>query len=155
MNSPVNKEKQFMEAWYVLVLAGVVCGVLSAMFGVGSGIIMVPLLVIGLAFPQKAAQGSALAVMVPMALVGAIRYRMNPEIDMNVWVIAWLAAGGVIGAFVGAKIVAVLPSPVLRKAFAVLLVISAVNMFFKSEPKAKQTEAARPAANETVKPAGP
>lgn len=126
-----------MESWLVLVLAGVVCGVFSAMFGVGSGAIMIPLLVLGLAFPQKIAQGTALAVMVPMALVGAIRYKMNAETAMDMRVVALLAAGGVVGALIGAWIVIVLPSAVLRKAFAILLFFSAINMFFKSEPGRK------------------
>lgn len=134
-----------MESWYVLVPAGVLCGILSAALGVGSGIIMVPLLVIGLAFPQKAAQGTALAVMVPMALVGAVRYKMNPEIAMDTRVVLLLAAGGIAGAVLGAKIVAVLPGAIIRKAFAVVLVAAAVNMLWKNEPSEKAIDRERSA----------
>ncbi len=122
-----------METWYWYLIIGLACGILSALFGIGSGAIMIPILVLGLAFPQKVAQGTALAVMVPMALMGAIRYQMNPDIDLNWRLIGLLAAGGVVGALVGASLAAIVPGTLLRKLFAVLLLFVAVHMFFSKE----------------------
>ena len=122
-----------MDSFWMCILLGLVCGVFSAVFGVGSGIIMVPALVLIGGLGQKSAQGVALAIMVPMALTGAIRYKMNPQIQMDMRLIGLLAAGGVVGAIAGAWIVARLDSGLLRKLFAVILVVTAVRMFFTGE----------------------
>ncbi len=91
-------------SWYWLVLIGVFSGTLSGAIGVGSGIIIIPTLVFGMSVPQKSAQGMALAVMIPMVLVGAVRYKMNPEIQMNMSIVGLLAVGAVAGAFIGVEI---------------------------------------------------
>ncbi len=125
-----------MEHWTLFVLLGLVCGVFSAMFGVGSGIILVPALVLLAQFPQKTAQGVCLCVMVPMALVGAWRYIANPAITVDLRAAAWLALGGVVGALVGAYIAGRVPGGVLRKLFAVVMIIAAVRMLV-TNPKPK------------------
>ncbi len=108
--------------WWVLLLVGVCAGVLSGMLGLGSGTLIIPALVLILALPQKSAQGMCLAAMVPMALVGAIRYKMNPEIEVSMLRVALLAAGGVAGAFVGVEIATRLSGTVLRKIFACFII---------------------------------
>ncbi len=110
-------------------MVGLCCGVFGASFGVGSGIILVPVMAILFSFPQKSAQGMSLAVMVPLALMGAWRYYQNPEIEIRLGVVLFLSVGAVIGAFLGAKIAGVLPAYVLRKLFAIFLIIVAVKMF--------------------------
>lgn len=122
-------------SWYWLILIGVFSGVLSGALGVGSGIVIVPALVLVMVFPQKVAQGTCLAVMVPMALMGAIRYKMNPTIQINMQVVALIAVCAVIGAFVGVEIAGRLPGSVLRKAFACLIIIAALKMLFAPAAK--------------------
>ena len=122
-----------MDSIWICLLVGLACGVFSALFGVGSGIIMVPALVIIAAMPQKSAQGVALAIMVPMALTGAIRYKMNPDIEMDLRIILLLSAGGVVGAILGTYFVTRIPGLVLRRLFAVIMVVAAVKMFFTPE----------------------
>ncbi len=116
--------------WHWLILIGVFSGTLSGALGVGSGIIIVPALVLGMSFPQKSAQGMCLAIMTPMVLMGAIRYKMNPTIQINMMVVALLAVSAVIGAFVGVEIAGKLPGSVLRRAFACLIIIAALKMLF-------------------------
>ncbi len=117
---------QLPNAWWVFVLLGICAGVLSGTLGLGSGIILIPALVLFFSFEQKNAQGMALAVMVPMALVGALRYWKNPEIEMNAVVIGLIICGALAGAFLGAELAGRLPSHILRKIFAIVLVIAAV-----------------------------
>jgi uncharacterized membrane protein YfcA len=123
-----DTEEQPMDSWYWFVLAGLLCGVFSATFGVGSGIIMIPMLVLVFSLPQKSAQGTCLAAMVPMALAGAIRYRLNPEISMDWRIIGLLSLGAVVGAVIGASIAGWLSGASLRKLFAVIMIIVAVKM---------------------------
>jgi len=118
--------------WWLLVVLGLFAGVVSGTLGVGSGIIVIPALVLLSGFEQKSAQGTALAVMVPMALVGAIRYWRNPQVELNGMVILLLVLGAVVGTLAGTELAGRLPAGTLRKLFAVLLMITAIRMFTAS-----------------------
>ena len=121
--------EQISSLWWAFVLLGFVGGVVSGALGVGSGIIFIPILVTVFLVPQKAAQGTALAVMVPMALLGAIRYWYNPDIHVNINLVALLAVGSLAGVLLGTEIAYHLPGHWLRKIFAVFMVVVAVRMF--------------------------
>jgi uncharacterized membrane protein YfcA len=71
----------------------------------------------------------ALATMVPLALIGALRYWKNPEVEFNGSVITLIVLGAAAGTIVGTELVARLPAGVLRKSFAVFLAVVAVRMF--------------------------
>jgi uncharacterized membrane protein YfcA len=100
------------------------------MLGVGSGTVIIPALVLLMGLPQKSAQGMCLAAMIPMAAVGAIRYKLNPSIEVDMANAALLALGGVAGAFVGVEIVTRLPGSVLRKIFACFIIVVGLRMLF-------------------------
>jgi len=123
---------QLSNSWWVFVMLGICAGVLSGTLGVGSRIILVPTLVLLCGFGQKSAQGMALAVMVPMALVGALRYWQNPKIEMNIVVIGLIICGALVGTLVGAALAGRLSGSILRRVFAIVLVIAAVRMFIIS-----------------------
>ena len=119
---------QLSNPWWIFVLLGICAGILGGLLGIGSGTILVPMLVLLFYFEQKSAQGMALAVMVPMALVGALRYWKNPEIEMNGVVIGLIILGALAGVLAGTELMARLPGHILRKVFAVVLIIVAVKM---------------------------
>ncbi|MDH4238137.1 MAG: sulfite exporter TauE/SafE family protein [Phycisphaerae bacterium] len=120
---------QLSNPWWIFILFGICAGVLSGALGLGAGIILVPALVLLCDFEQKSAQGMALAVMVPMVLVGALRYWKNPEVDMNGAVIGLIILGALAGVLAGTEIAARLPGHILRKVFAAVLLLAAVKMF--------------------------
>ncbi len=120
---------QLSNPWWVFILLGIGAGILSGTLGIGSGIILVPVLVLACGFVQKSAQGMSLAIMVPMALVGALRYWKNPDIEMNTLVIGLVICGALVGVLVGTELAFRLPNHTLRKIFAVVLIIVAVKMF--------------------------
>lgn len=135
--------------WWVFIVLGLCAGVIGGTLGLGSGTVMIPALVLLFSFEQKSAQGTALAVMVPMTLVGAIRYWRNPEIELNSLVILLLALGAVAGTLAGTELAARLPAGTLRKLFAVFLVIVAARMFtISARPKETRYE------KNSVNPAG-
>jgi len=138
---------QLSNYWWVFVLLGICAGVISGTLGLGSGTILIPILVLFCGFEQKSAQGTALAVMVPMALVGALRYWKNPEIEMDTAIILLIICGALAGVLVGTELAARLPSHTLRKIFAIYLAIVAVKMFTAS-PGLKQTELVDSSANQ-------
>ncbi len=118
--------------WWGFVILGVCVGIFSGTLGVGGGTVVIPALVLLWGFGQKSAQGMSLAIMVPMALVGALRYWKNPEVEFYGWIIVLIVLGAVAGTLAGTELAARLPASVLRKFFAVFLVIVAVRMFTAS-----------------------
>lgn len=114
------------------LILGVLAGILSAALGIGSGILLVPVLSLIAAFSQKEAQGIALTVMIPMAMMGAFRYYINPDIQIDYKVVLILAVAVVIGANIGATIVANVSNQTLKIAFACLLFIAGIRMIWSA-----------------------
>jgi uncharacterized membrane protein YfcA len=103
----------------VVLLAGAAVGIVSALFGVGGGVLMVPFMVLALDMGQHAAEGTSLLVIVPTALVGTIAHHRNGYVDVPV--AARLALGGVAGSILGAVVVLDLSGQTLRRLLAVLV----------------------------------
>ena len=144
-----------MEYWYLYIFIGLVCGVFSATFGVGSGILMIPALVLLISnMEQKPAQGICLAAMVLIALAGAIRYKMTPGLDINLPAVGLVAIGGVVGAVFGTMIAANLSGPTLRRLFAIVMIIAAVRMLVMKSPQPKPDDQA-PTKNAQTSPSEP
>lgn len=114
--------------WWTYGLLGVAAGLLSGTLGVGRGAIMVPALVLIMALPQKASQGTSLALMVPMALVGALRYGLDPDVSVSPLAVVLLAASALPGALLGAEFAQRLPAVALRRLFAAFLVLVGLRM---------------------------
>jgi uncharacterized membrane protein YfcA len=129
---------QLSNYWWVFILLGIFAGVISGTLGLGSGTVIVPVLVLLCDFGQKSAQGTALAAMVPMALVGALLYWKNPDIEIDTLVIGLITFGALAGTLAGAELASRLPSHTLRKVFAIFLVIVAIIMFTTSPRPEKQ-----------------
>lgn len=140
--------EQLGNPWWMFVLVGLTAGMVSGALGVGSGIIFIPALVIFFAVPQKSAQGTALAVMVPMALVGAFLYWRNSQISISAAMVALLACGAIVGVVIGSQLLAAhLPAHVLRKAFAVFMVVVAIKMFMTPTKRPSSYPQTQPTAN--------
>lgn len=112
----------------ICVAIGLLAGLMSGLFGVGGGTVIVPLLVMLLRFDQRLAAGTSLAAIVPTAAVGVISYAVHGSVA---WVPALiLAAGAVIGAQIGTWLLPRISQTVLRWAFVVFLLAVIVSLFF-------------------------
>ena len=112
-----------------LVLAvGFAGGLLSGLFGVGGGVILVPAMVALLGMAQHRAQGTSLAIIVPTAIVGVWTYARYDPIPLPIT--APMAAGAVLLAYLAANLAQRVPALQLKLMFFVLIVISAVRLFF-------------------------
>ncbi len=109
---------------------GIVAGLLSGMFGIGGGIVIVPALILLAKFtPQKATGTSLGALLLPVGFLGAIQYWKRGDVDFRASLI--LALCLFLGAFFGAKIGLAMSPRLLRRAFALFLVLVSAQLWFK------------------------
>ena len=121
------KSKMTLQIIVSLILIGILAGVLSGLVGVGGGIIMVPLLVMFFGFNQHQAQGTSLAVLaVPVTAVAVFNYYKEGQI--NIKYAAIIAIFFVVGSIFGSKLALTLDQKMLKKIFAVVLLLIAGKM---------------------------
>lgn len=118
----------------MLVSVGVAAGILAGFFGVGGGVIIVPMLIYLLGYSQKMASGTSLvALLLPVGIFGVVAYYQSGQIGLdNVKAGLIISIGMFAGTLVGSKIALTLPSDSLRKAFAVFLVLIAVRLWMQA-----------------------
>lgn len=107
-----------------LVLIGLVTGLFSAVFGVGGGIVLVPLLIIVVELEGKPATGTSLAAIGITALAGTILYGGEGYVEVGHAALVGLPAA--VGAVAGTAVQQRVSARALALAFSVLLVAIAV-----------------------------
>ncbi len=113
--------------WWVRAAGvGVAAGLLSGLFGVGGGIIMVPLLVVWFALDQRRASATSLLAIVPIALASTLGYAVNGNVDVRAGLL--LLLGGITGGQLGAWLLPRTPIPTLQLWFGILSIATAVRM---------------------------
>ncbi|KRE21922.1 hypothetical protein ASG80_11980 [Agromyces sp. Soil535] len=112
--------------WVRLALVGAAGGLLSGAFGVGGGILMVPLLIVFANMDQRRASATSLAAIVPAAIAGSLTYFANGQIDLLAALI--VAVGGIIGSWIGSWLLRRLSLGWLRWLFIALLIAVAVRL---------------------------
>ena len=111
----------------VLVAIGALAGVLSGLFGVGGGVIVVPALMAFAQMDQRRASATSLVAIAPAAVVGAVTYAVQGEVH---WLAALtLAVGSVIGAPIGARLLRALPLRALPWVFVGFIAVVLVSLF--------------------------
>jgi uncharacterized protein len=120
-----------MTTWtIVLALAlGLSAGVLAGLFGVGGGILFVPLLV-GLGLGQLEAQATSLLAILPTVLAGAWNQRRYGNLRVRTALI--LGVASIAGVEIGAQVATSLPEATLRRLFAILLFAVAAQLAWRT-----------------------
>jgi hypothetical protein len=114
------------------VVLGLVAGVLAGLFGVGGGILFVPTLT-WLGLTQLHAEATSLLAIIPTVLVGVWRQNRYGNVRWRAAAVIGVAS---IGATVGgAQLAESLPEHVLRKLFAVLLIVTAAQIAWRARGK--------------------
>ena len=109
-----------------LIGIGLVSGFFSALFGVGGGIVIVPLLVIGLRFAQRRATGTSLAAILISAIAGAATYALHGDVKPGAAALVGIPA--VLGVVVGTTLQQRIPVDKLAYGFALVLVAVGVRL---------------------------
>jgi uncharacterized protein len=112
-----------------LLSIGLAAGVLSGLFGIGGGIIIVPLLVYLLGMTQVAAQGVSVgALLLPVGILAALKYHKAGNFNISYSLL--VAAGMFFGAYFGAWAANSLDMAVMKKLFGVLLCTVGIKLVF-------------------------
>jgi len=110
---------------------GLLAGVLSGLFGIGGGIVVVPMLILLVGFTTTQAAGTSLAaLLLPVGALGALEYWRGGYVDLRL--AAVLAVGLLLGAYLGARLGISLPVEAVQRSFGVLLVIVGIRFVFFS-----------------------
>lgn len=114
------------------VLAGFGIGVVASLMGVAGGELLIPTLVLLFGADIKLAGSLSLAVSLPTMLVGFARYSRDQSFTVlarNGLFVLVMAAGAILGAFIGGQLLGIVPSAILLPALAAILLVSAVKVW--------------------------
>ncbi len=114
------------------VIGGLAAGITSSVLGVGGGVIMVPLMALGLGYGQHIAEGTSLAVIVPTAATGAWAHARSGYTDWGAGL--RLGVGAMVGAALGASLALGLSGATLGRLFGVLQLATAALMLRAGSP---------------------
>lgn len=126
--SPPHHEHK--PSFFALLLVGSIAGFLSGMFGVGGGVILVPLQVLMLKFALKPAVRNSLAVVLVASIFSTFGHALGGNI---LFYDAFLIGlGGIVGARLGVGLVPKISDILLRRLFTLLLIMLAIYVFWQA-----------------------
>ncbi|MGV3723606.1 MAG: sulfite exporter TauE/SafE family protein, partial [Actinomycetota bacterium] len=112
--------------WLPMLMVGGFVGALAALLGVGGGLVMVPALALLLGYDQHLAQGTSLAVIIPVSISGAYAHAKRGNV---VWpLVGPMSLGAVLGAAVVANSVFKIQGPALQVMFGVFMLAVGIGM---------------------------
>lgn len=119
----------------LMLLSGLLAGLLSGAFGIGGGLVIVPILTMAFGFGQKTAQGTSLAMfLIAPSFLATLSYFKAGNVNFKAAGLLWI--GTFIGSFISAYFINnVLPDSsaiYLKRAFSILMVFLAVRLWFST-----------------------
>lgn len=120
--------KSKLKGWKSGALAGFAAGVLNGLLGAGGGMAVVPMLEKYGLKPAKA-HATSIAIIVPLCVVSGVMYLYGGSLRATD-VLPYLPAG-LIGAFVGAKVLPHIPDTVLRRIFGAFMLYAAWRLLWR------------------------
>jgi uncharacterized membrane protein YfcA len=136
---PMDGGESFQPGRRELLLAlvsGTVVGVLTGVLGVGGGFLIVPALVLLVKMPVAHAVGASLAIIAANSFAGLLGHMGG---DWNLLIIGIFVVSGAAGTLVGTRLSRRLPAQVLRKGFAVFVLVLGVFLLVDHAPNALAT----------------
>jgi uncharacterized protein len=110
------------------LLLGICAGVLAGAFGVGGGIIIIPVLILVFNQPVQTAFGTSLMVIIATSIAGTIRHWSMDNVNLTIAI--FVSIGGIVGAYFGAPIFENVPDYQAKRALAILLAAVALHFWF-------------------------
>ncbi len=105
-----------------LMLIGLSAGILSGLFGIGGGVLIVPALMYGLGFSQKLATGTSLAILLPPVGIAAVmEYYRHGAVNIKAAMV--IAIMVVLGSWLGSKFSVGMDPATMKLLFGVFLIL--------------------------------
>ena len=102
------------------IIIGLLAGFISGLFSTGGGLILVPAFTYLLKLDTVEARATSIMCILPMVLTTSFFYAKNKYID---WKLGFLCAiGGIIGSYIGSKVISKIPTYILKISFAIFLI---------------------------------
>lgn len=112
------------------ILIGLIAGLASGFFASGGGMVVVPALVYLLSLEEARARATSIFVILPMVITSAFFYYRNNYINWQIGILC--ALGGVVGGYIGSKLLKKIPEKYLKIAFTIFLIYVSTRMMFWS-----------------------
>jgi uncharacterized membrane protein YfcA len=131
-----------------IFLVGLLAGILSGLFGIGGGIVMVPIMIAVFGMPMLDANAASLgAMLLPVGIFGVINYYKAGHIRVKESL--WISLGLFAGSFAGAEIAIVINIAYLSKLYALFLLYVALSYFnvfsfFRKKKKEQELPVEKP-----------
>ena len=121
-----------MHMWWAFLVTGFVAGIASGMFGIGGGLVIIPVLIFLFGMDQHAANGTSLvALLLPVGALAVWNYWQAGKINVtHIQAGLWVAAGLAIGSYFGSEYAIGLNAVTLRRVFAGFLILAAGRLAF-------------------------
>ena len=119
------------------LLIGAGAGLLSGLFGIGGGIVIVPALLALLSMERKLAHGTSLAATLPVAAASLVTYAIGGNVDWRV--AACLASGAIFGAVVGTQLLQIIPKRPLTILFVAVILLTAIRLVLADDVMGRAT----------------
>jgi hypothetical protein len=108
-------------------LIGLASGVMSGIFGIGGGLVIVPSLILLMGMTVRQAVGTSLAaLLLPVGILGVVEYVRAGQVDVRLATV--LALGLLVGVYFGARLALMLPPDVVQRAFGILMIVVGVRL---------------------------
>lgn len=121
------KKKQGSKTWFYCLL-GLTAGILNGFFGAGGGVAVVPLLEYSGIEPKKS-HATSIVIIFSLSFVSTMLYLKNGDIFIKDAL--WYVPAGLVGAFLGAKLLKKIPDNILRRVFGGIMILSSMRLLFK------------------------
>jgi hypothetical protein len=105
---------------------GLLTGLINGLLGIGGGTILIPAMVFLLGEEQHVAHGTSLAIILPTAIVSMFVYQANNHMDWGL--VLKIATSGMLGGYLGAKLMERIPSAYLKKIFGLFMIMAGLRM---------------------------
>lgn len=108
------------------IFIGIIAGIISGLFAAGGGMIVVPALIHIFNLEDAKARATSVFAILPMVITSGFFYYKNNYMDWNIGIKC--AIGGIIGGFIGAKLLKRLSSKILRILFIIFLIYTSIRL---------------------------
>ena len=127
-----------MYTFIILIIIGLVAGFISGLIGIGGGVFIVPALVMLLGYSQKAAQGTSLGILLlPVGILAVYKYYQHGYINPGSVLI--MAGAFLVGSLLGSQLAMHWSDQLVKKAFALILLLIALKMLVLDDYLSKKT----------------